>query len=125
MKWLHNLLKGISLTGALFVFQACYGTPQTPLEEEEGFAPMTFSLVSRATGEPLEGIKIKSRVWETPRLIGTTGSDGKCHVEMFYYRNRPGPVISFEDSTGTYMTKDTVLADLRERDILIKMEAAE
>ena len=57
MKWLHNLLKGISLTGALFVFQACYGTPQTPLEEAEGFAPMTFSLVSRATGEPLEGIK--------------------------------------------------------------------
>ena len=27
MKWLRNLLKGISLTGALFVFQACYGTP--------------------------------------------------------------------------------------------------
>ena len=28
MKWLHNLLKGISLTAALFVFQACYGTPE-------------------------------------------------------------------------------------------------
>ena len=27
MKWLHNLLKGMSLTAALFVFQACYGTP--------------------------------------------------------------------------------------------------
>jgi hypothetical protein len=27
MKWLHNLLKGFSLTAALFVFQACYGTP--------------------------------------------------------------------------------------------------
>lgn len=27
MKWLHNLLKGLSLTAALFVFQACYGTP--------------------------------------------------------------------------------------------------
>ena len=26
-KWLHNLLKGMSLTAALFVFQACYGTP--------------------------------------------------------------------------------------------------
>ena len=26
MKWLHNLLKGMSLTAALFVFQACYGT---------------------------------------------------------------------------------------------------
>ncbi|MBR4821377.1 hypothetical protein IKZ70_05900 [bacterium] len=27
MKWLHNLLKGMSLTACLFVFQACYGTP--------------------------------------------------------------------------------------------------
>jgi len=27
MKWLHKLLKGMSLTAALFVFQACYGTP--------------------------------------------------------------------------------------------------
>ena len=35
MKWLHNLLRGLSLTGALFVFQACYGTPQRPLTEEE------------------------------------------------------------------------------------------
>ena len=28
MKWLHTLLKGLSLTAALFVFQACYGTPE-------------------------------------------------------------------------------------------------
>ncbi len=34
MKWLHNLLKGVSLTGALFVFQACYGTPQVPFDQE-------------------------------------------------------------------------------------------
>lgn len=26
-KWLHRALKGASLTTALFVFQACYGTP--------------------------------------------------------------------------------------------------
>lgn len=30
MKWIHNLLKGLSLTSALFIFQACYGTPQVP-----------------------------------------------------------------------------------------------
>ncbi len=34
-KWLHRLLKGASLTGALFVFQACYGTPPGPLDYEE------------------------------------------------------------------------------------------
>ena len=32
MKCLRNILKGISLTAALFVFQACYGTPPIPYE---------------------------------------------------------------------------------------------
>ena len=37
MKWLHHLLRGVSLTAALFVFQACYGTPtaQMPLEDPD------------------------------------------------------------------------------------------
>ena len=30
MKLLRNLLKGTTLTAALFVFQACYGTPGPP-----------------------------------------------------------------------------------------------
>lgn len=34
-KWLHRALKGASLTTALFVFQACYGTPPGPYEELE------------------------------------------------------------------------------------------
>ena len=32
-KWIHRALKGASLTTALFVFQACYGTPPGPPEE--------------------------------------------------------------------------------------------
>ncbi len=38
MKWIRRILKGLSLTAALFVFQACYGTPQStpapPVEDE-------------------------------------------------------------------------------------------
>ncbi len=34
-KWLHRALKGASLTTALFVFQACYGTPPGPFDYEE------------------------------------------------------------------------------------------
>lgn len=34
-KWFRNLLKGVSLTAALFVFQACYGSPQVPQNQEE------------------------------------------------------------------------------------------
>ena len=43
MKWLHNLLKGISLTGALFVFQACYGTPQTTPPDGQEVDPISLT----------------------------------------------------------------------------------
>ena len=43
MKWLHNLLKGMSLTAALFVFQACYGTP--PGSPDEFFGEEAVSAV--------------------------------------------------------------------------------
>ena len=88
MKWLHNLLKGVSLTGALFVFQACYGIKQGPLYED-GVAPMNFRMV---------------------------------HVEIPYVRNEKGPFLTFEDPQGFFQPKDTTLADLRERDIIVKLE---
>ena len=34
-RWLRYLLKGASLTGALFVFQACYGTPPVRQVQED------------------------------------------------------------------------------------------
>lgn len=37
MKWIHNLLRGLSLTAALFVFEACYGTP--PVDSGDWPAP--------------------------------------------------------------------------------------
>ena len=46
MKWLHNLLKGMSLTAALFVFQACYGTP--PGYPEDDFDPELVSITEPA-----------------------------------------------------------------------------
>ncbi len=121
MKWLHNLLKGASLTGALFVFQACYGTPQLPMMED-GVAPMTFSLVSRTTGEPLAGIQVSVRNHSYENMLGTTDADGRCRVEIPYSRNIVGPVLAFEDPQGQYVPKDTTLADLRDREIIIKMD---
>ena len=127
MKILHNILKGASLTGALFVFQACYGMPQSPLYEEGGMAPMSFSLVSHSTGEPLEGIRIKGSSWkgslEREDYLGITGEDGRCRVEIPYLRNVEGPYLRFEDPSGQFAAKDTTLADLRDRDIVIKLDA--
>jgi len=123
MKCLHNILKGISLTGALFVFQACYGIARPPLYEDCGEAPMTFTLVSHATGAPLEGIRILGGAYQNQKHdLGTTGADGKCRVEIPYFRNESGPFLSFQDPEGKYMVKDTTLADLRERDILVKLD---
>lgn len=125
MKWLHNLLKGFSLTGALFVFQACYGTPESmsPLYYENGEAPMTFSVISRSTGHPLSGIKIFSKAGnnQEQQEIGVTGEDGKCRVTLHYIRNIAGPIVSFQDPEDHFQPKDTTLADLQDREILIKL----
>ena len=126
MKILHNLLKGASLTGALFVFQACYGIMQDEYYEG-GIAPMSFSLVSRATGEPIEGIRVKGGFWEGDRdredALGVTGADGRCRVEIPYLRHVEGPYLRFEDPSGQFAAKDTTLADLRDRDIVIKLDS--
>ena len=53
--------------------------------------------------------------------LGVTGADGKCSVKIPYRRNLDGPFLYFEDSEGLYVRKDTTLADLREREIVIKM----
>ena len=126
MKILHNLLKGISLTGALFVFQACYGMPEPPMYQERGEAPMSFSLVSASTGAPIEGVRISANTSGYSGAggayeLGVTGPDGKCHVRIPYQRNIEGPFLYFEDGEGLYMRKDTTLTDLRERDIVIKL----
>ena len=127
MKWLHNLMKGASLTGALFVFQACYGIPQAPIYQENGVAPMTFTLLSRATGEPLQGIRISGEAVKGgyAQELGITGTDGRCRVEIPYNRNQEGPVLSFQDPEGQYIVKDTTLADLRDREIIIKLDSAQ
>lgn len=127
MKWLHNLLKGVSLTGALFVFQACYGTRMPPLWEEGGIAPMTFSLVSHTTGEPLEGIEIwgNSGGDEVVEKWGVTDQAGYCRVQMYYRRNVKGPNLRFVDPQERFFAKDTTLADLRDREILIKLDSVQ
>ena len=123
MKWLRNILKGASLTTALFIFQACYGTPQDALYEY-GEAKMSFTLLSGSTGEPLEGIHIKSKITDGSAYgedIGVTGKDGSCEVKIPYMRNGLGPFVRFEDPENNYTAKDTVFSDLRERNIFVSL----
>ena len=128
MKWLHNLLKGISLTTALFIFQACYGSKQNPMTEERGAAPMSFCVRSASTGVPVAGVRVMGGMNEIAGVyyedLGVTGPDGRCKVNIPYIRNIKGPWLRFEDPTGAFAVKDTVLFDLRERDIEIKLNDA-
>lgn len=34
MKWFRKILRGASATAVLFLFQACYGTPPVPYEND-------------------------------------------------------------------------------------------
>jgi len=124
MKLFRNFLKGLSLTSALFVVQACYGTPQPSMFGEGGEAPMSFYLVSDDTGEPIEGIVISGNRVEDQAIyeLGVTGADGKCSTTIPYMRNIEGPFLQFEDPEGKYIAKDTVLSDLREREIIVRLE---
>ena len=84
---------------------------------------MSFTLVSHRTGDPLEGIKIiRTQGYYDSKELGATDAEGKCRVHFWYRRNEKGPDLRFEDPEGNYMVKDTTLADLRDRDILVKMD---
>ena len=84
---------------------------------------MSFSVVSKTTGEPIEGVTIRANPFNKNNLdlIGITGADGKCKVMLPYRRNLEGPFIEFSDPGRNFIQKDTTLSDLRERDILIEM----
>ncbi len=66
MKWLHNLLKGMSLTAALFVFQACYGTPEGALVPDTGTAdnPASVSVAAQPDEPTTDAIDPESVVPE-------------------------------------------------------------
>lgn len=56
-KWIHRALKGASLTTALFVFQACYGTPPSmdmEIPEEEPVELVGEETAVSEDGEALE-----------------------------------------------------------------------
>lgn len=120
MKWLRNILKGATLSTALFIFQACYGVPQSELYET-GYAPMTFVLESASDGQPLEGIRIIANMYRFNDQIGVTDASGRCKVDIPFKRDLANTLLTFEDPDGNYMAKDTVLEDYRERDVIVKL----
>jgi putative lipoprotein (rSAM/lipoprotein system) len=103
--WRRKLLGGLSLTTALFIFQACYGTPQ-----DIGLDLFIEGQVkSKATGTPIKGIKVSVA---DKVQYEYTDADGKF---SFYTESAISYKIKFEDIdsnlNGSFFDKDTVLVN--------------
>ena len=119
MKWIRNILKGISLTAAMFVFQACYG----PMEDyQEGpLIGVTFHVVDATDGHPIPNIKVESRWQDSPNDSfnsvtswyenGYTDSTGLLSFETHEWGHMYLK-FHFTDSDAVYTYKDTILSSL-------------
>jgi hypothetical protein len=105
---IRKIIGGLSLTSAMFVFQACYGTPQ-----DFGLDLLIEGQVkSKSSGLPIKGVKVS--VVENMQYE-LTDEEGKF---SFYTEMLEGLTLQFQDvdsiQNGLYAAKDTVLSDLSE-----------
>ncbi len=106
---IRKLIGGLSFTTALFVFQACYGTPQ-----DFGLDVYIEGLVkSKKTGEPIKGIKVSIA---DNQQYQYTNEDGSFSL---YTETAETCKIKFEDidsnQNGTFIDKDTILKNIADR----------
>lgn len=109
MSLIRKLIGGLSFTTALFVFQACYGTPQ-----DMGLDVFIHGLVkSKKTGNPVPGIKV-SIAGKTQYLY--TDEQGRFQLYTEYADTCR---VMFQDidleNNGTFADKDTLLNNLTDQ----------
>jgi hypothetical protein len=107
--WKRKLLGGLSLTTALFIFQACYGTPQD-------FGLDIFiegQVKSQKTGAPVKGIKVSVAEKMQYEYTNEEGRFSLYTEIADYYR------IKFEDidatQNGSFNYRDTLLSGINKR----------
>lgn len=107
--WIRKIIGGLSFTSALFIFQACYGTPQ-----DFGLDLLIEGQVkSKTSGLPIKGIKVSIA---DNMQYDLTNDEGQF---TFYTEMIDTMKIVFEDidstQNGLYQNKDTVLTDFSEK----------
>ncbi len=109
MKLIRKILKGVSLTAAMFVFQACYGTMEDYYDTQ-----VTFHVVDSDTGEPMKGIRIMecelnpndSTVVGNCRWIADyTDENGMATIWTYDGMH----LFSFDDTNSLYTSFDTII----------------
>ncbi|WP_088655017.1 peptidase associated/transthyretin-like domain-containing protein [Geofilum rhodophaeum] len=103
---IRQIVGGLSLTSAMFVFQACYGTPQ-----DFGLDLLIEGQVkSKTSGLPIKGIKVS--VADNMQYTWTN-EEGEF---SFYTEMLEELTLRFQDvdsiKNGLHVDKDTVLTDL-------------
>ncbi|MBT3210028.1 MAG: hypothetical protein HN704_09935 [Bacteroidetes bacterium] len=106
--WIRKIVGGLSFTSAMFIFQACYGTPQD-------FGLDLFiegQVKSKNSGLAIKGIKVS--VAENMQYE-LTDKDGKF---SFYTEMLESLTLQFQDidsiQNGLFADKDTVLTQINE-----------
>lgn len=107
--WIRKILAGLSFTSVLFVFQACYGTPQ-----DFGLDLLVEGQVkAENTGLPLPNIKVSVK---NNSQYAYTNQNGEF---SFYTERIEGIELNFADSdslqNGLYAPKDTLLNNVSEK----------
>jgi len=105
-KRLRKIIGGLSFTTALFVFQACYGTPGDHWED----VYINGRVLSKTTGEPLEGIKV---IVDNAPSYEYTNKDGNF---SFYAERKDSLKLKFCNGTREllFKEKDTILSTIKE-----------
>lgn len=105
--WVKKIIGGLSFTTALFIFQACYGTPQ-----DFGFDSYVEGIVkSKVTGLPVKGIRI---LLYAANAINNRYeyTDDKGYFSLFTEKGTDVK-LRFDDAdadeNGLFATKDTTL----------------
>ena len=121
MRLLRKIFGGISLTAAMFVFQACYGTE--PYYSYSRGQQVNFRVVDAVSGEPIPDIKVRyqpqsnsdSYVYDWSGL-GYTDSNGLMSSRLMEYEGNTK--FRFVDEDSVYAVKDTILTYIDDYDTI-------
>ncbi len=102
-KWFRRIIGGLSFTSALFIFQACYGSPQ------DGFDDVLVEgqVTSSTTGKPLNGIQV-----EIPSQNRTlfTDADGRFSLYVMIDDSASVRFNEYDSIQNSYtLLKDTLI----------------
>jgi putative lipoprotein (rSAM/lipoprotein system) len=100
LRWVYGIL---SMSTALFIFQACYGTPND-IEKDVHIQGL---VKSKTTNAPIPGIKVSVQNQQAYEITDSTGNFNIYSLSFNEF------FLKFEDvdstKNGEFLTKDTVI----------------